>query len=112
MSDFQNFSHLNDFQSENFFSYEPHVLFGRLHDNLFELQIHFLSVFDGREQIFNKFNKDGFIISYNLRHVKVSEPLHEKFIFGQVGISSLEFTCLSQHRFDRSKSPIVMSLFG
>jgi len=104
-------SKLDALEDEAFIGLEA-TLNSRLGNLSCEVEVSLGLGLDTWEEILDETLEDRLIIDNDLGDVEVSETSHEDEILKNIWLISLQTTCLSQHRLDGTKTPIIMHLLG
>jgi len=81
-------------------------------DNFFEFNVDFTGWVKSGEEIRKQTIEYIQIGGCNLRNIEISESSHKDSLFGELWFCSFKASCHDKHRFNGSKSPIVMQLLG
>lgn len=111
MTNIEQFTELNNFSEEHVIRMHLVVNGGLLNDSL-EVHVTLSLRLESWEKILKEIKEDGHILSNNLRSVEITKSSHEYRILTNTWISSFHVTSDDQHRFNSSKTPIIMRLLG
>jgi hypothetical protein len=111
MSNFQEFSKLNDLQNEIRIAVKTEF-FSSIIDKTLESHVSLSGDINTGEKISKETEENVVIIGNNLGDVEVSQSSHEETLLGEVRLSSLERTGDDQHGLNGSQTPIVMGSLG
>jgi hypothetical protein len=111
VTDVEQFFELDNLEAEGVFGLQLEIEDGLLYHSL-QLWETLSRNVHGWEQVTDKTEEDGHIVSDDLGNVEISEGSHENLIFGATAIRSLESASDDEDRLDGSETPIVVILLG
>jgi len=106
---FKDFSIVDALHHEEIFCLEA-CLLSILLDIRLEIDISLGFSLNTWEEIVDQTEENATIIDNNLWPVKITQGSHENFVLNYIRFSSLQFTGLSKHGLNGTKTPIIVSL--